>query len=191
MNKTSLVLLILFQTVFAKLNAQEDSKKSMFIISPGFAIFNKGGQYGISFSNEYTRNINKHFTYGARYVFAHGEGDVEGLRPKHDIHISTTALDLNGFYKPFNSTKHLLLLGLGVSIDYTRTSYLSNTDYFIIDDEIYTTADTDGTFSLIVPVFNMHYYYNFNKNMFLGCNVNIRDLSLYQYIIGLGAGIKF
>ena len=124
-------------------------------------------------------------------MFAHGEGNVEGLKPQNDIHLSTTALDLNGFFKPIKSDKHLLLLGLGISIDYTRISYLSNTDYIIINDKTYTIADTDGTISLIEPIFSLHYYYNLNKNLFLGFSINARDLKLYQYTVGIGGGVKF
>jgi len=184
------VSIILFIGVF-KLEAQENTKKSLFVISTGFAVFNNGDQGGISFSNEYIRNINRYLTYGMRYMFAHGEGNVEGLESQHDIHISTTALDVNGFFRPFKSDKNILLFGLGISMDYTRTSYLSNTDYIISNGKIYTTADTDGTFSLIEPVFSLHYFYNINKNMFLGFNVNARNIKLYQYLIEIGGGIKF
>jgi hypothetical protein len=191
MKKCCLFLFLILLTGIFQLKAQENEKKSLFVISPGYAIFNNGDQSGISFSNEYVRNIHKHFTYGFRYMFAHGEGNVAGLQPQNDIHISTTALDINGFYKPFNSDKHVLLLGLGISIDYTRISYLSNTDYLIVDDKIYTIADTDGTISLLEPVFDLRYYYNFTKDLYLGFNVNVRDLKLYQYVIGIGGGVKF
>jgi hypothetical protein len=98
---------------------------------------------------------------------------------------------LNGFINPFRFKKHILLIGLGISIDYTRASYLSNTDYVIIDNEIYTTADTDGTISLIAPVFNIYYYYNISKNLFLGLSVNARDFKLYQSLIGISGGVSF
>jgi hypothetical protein len=191
MNKIGFIFFILLFGGISKLSAQENSKKSLFVISPGYAIFNNGDQAGISFSNEYIRNTSKYLTYGVRYMFAHGEGNVEGFPPEYDVHISTTALDLNGFFRPFKSNKHILLLGLGISIDYTRTSYLSNTDYIISNNKIYTIANTDATITLIEPVISLHYYYNFTKNLFLGINMNARDLKLYQYIIGIGGGVKF
>lgn len=76
-------------------------------------------------------------TINIRYIFAHGEGNAEGLEPQHVIHLSTTALDFNGLFKPFKSYKNILLLGLSISIDYTRTSYVSNTDYIIRDIKLY------------------------------------------------------
>lgn len=83
------------------------------------------------------------------------------------------------------------MLGLGISIDYTRISYLSNTDYIISNNKIYAIANTDGTITLIEPVVSLHYYYNFAKNLFLGINMNARDLKLYQYIVSIGGGVKF
>lgn len=185
-----LILALLFGSVNI-LSAQVENTKSLFIVSPGFASFNNGDQGGMSFSNEYIRNVNNRLTYGAKFYFAHGEGNVEGLKPKHDIHISTTALDLNGYYKPFSNNTHFLLIGLGISIDFTRTSYLSNTDFIEKDDKIYTIADTDGIISLLEPVISLHYYYHTKRNMFWGINLNARDLKLYQYIVGIGGGIKF
>lgn len=191
MKKYSLFCLIILVIGIISVSAQDKERTSLFVISPGYAIFNNGDQQGIAFSNEYVRNINKHITYGAKLMLAHGEGNVEGLKPRHDIHISTTSLDISGFYKPFNSLKHVLLLGLGISIDYTRTSYLSNKDYIISDDKIYTLADTEGTISILEAIFDIRYYYNFKHNMFCGINASARDFNFYQYIIGIGGGVKF
>ncbi len=190
MKKYGLLLGVVLIVGIYRLEAQDNDRKSLLIISPGIGIFNNGDQTGVSFSNDYIRNVNKRITYGARYLFAHAEGNVEGLEPQHDIHLSTTALDLNAFFKPFKSDKHLLLLGLGISVDFTRTSYLSNTDYIISDDKIYTIADTDGIISILEPVFNFHYYYSFSKNLQLGININARDINFYQYIMGVGACVK-
>ncbi len=171
--------------------AQDSARNSVFSISTGYAWFNHGAQGGLFLSNDYIKNTHSLFTCGAKYYFAHGEGDVEGLEPKHDIHISTTALDLSGYINPFRSARHLLLIGMGFSMDYTRTSYLSNTDYIVVDNEIYTTADTDGTISLIVPVFNLYYYFNFSKNLFIGLCVNVRDFAFYQSMAGISGGVRF
>jgi hypothetical protein len=124
-------------------------------------------------------------------MFAHGQGNIKGLRPQYNIHISTTAFDINGFYKPFKSTKNVLLLGIGISVDYTRTSSLSNSDFFVIDDKIYTTADTYGIMSLLEPVIDLRYYHNFTNNLYLGFNINARDWRLYEYVVGIGGGVKF
>jgi len=191
MKRKTLFLLIILAVGIVNLDAQESIRKSLFIISPGYASFNNTQATGMSFSNEYVRNINKYFTYGARYMVAYGEGNVREAEYQYNVHVSTSAFDINGFFKPLKSDKHLLLLGLGISVDYTKTSYLSISDSIAIDDKVYSTANTNSTISLLEPIFSMHYYYNLSKNVFLGFNINARDLKLYQYVIGVGGGVKF
>jgi len=191
MKRKALFLVTMLIIAIVKLNAQDNAKKSLFVISPGYVSFNNGQATGMSYSNEYVRNINKYFAYGARYMVAYGEGNVKELEYQYDVHLSTSAFDINGFFKPFKSDKHLLLLGLGISIDYTKTSYSTIADSITIDDKAYSTASTNSTISLLEPIFSMHYYYNLSKNVFLGININARDLKLYQYVVGIGAGVKF
>ena len=84
------------------LEAQEIERKSVFSISTGYAWFNNGAQGGLYLSNDYIRNTSSLFTYGAKYYFAHGEGDVEGLEPKHDIHIFAPCKSLIWVFKKAN-----------------------------------------------------------------------------------------
>jgi hypothetical protein len=191
MKKFSLFLLIILIVGILKLEAQENSKKSIFMISPGYTAFNNGEQKGISFSNEYIKNINRHFTFGAIFLLAQGEGKTNDLDFQYETHISTTALVVNFFYKPFKSVKHLLLLGIGVCNDYTVTSYSNTTDYLVISDNRYTTNETDRMISFGGPVLDIRYYYNFSKNLYLGLNLNTRDLDFSQYTVGIGGGVAF
>jgi len=190
--KKKLILFAITVTVMAGVSkAQESTQKSLFSISTGFASFNYGKQGGMFLSNSYIRNYQTRFTYGAKVFFAHGEGNVEGLEPQHDIHISTSAFDFSGFVSPLKSPKHILLLGVGVSLDFTRTSYLSNTDFTVVNDKIYTIADTDGLISFMIPVFDIYYAYNLKNNFYLGLHYNGRDVHLYQSLIGINASVKF
>ncbi len=191
MKKFNLFLLLLSIISCVSLNAQENEKNSLFTVSTGMISFNNSEQIGISLSNEYIRNINSHFAFGAKIIFAHGEGNVEGLKPRHDVHISTSALDLNGFFVPIHNEKNLLLIGAGLSTDYTRTSYLSNIDYIERDDKIYTIADTDGLIYLFEPVFSLHYYRTIKSNILIGLNINSRDFDFHQNIIAFGGGVVF
>lgn len=189
--KVYFISFLILLSVSVAVNAQENSKKSLFCISTGYASFNHAKQGGISFSNEYIRNVSRYFTYGARYMFAAGTGTVEGLPPGYNTHISTSALDMNGFLRPFKSEKDILLLGLGITLDYTVTSQLSGSDYLSNNDKTYAIADTEASISLLEPVFSLHYYHCPAGKFFFGMNLNARDWNLYEYMVQLGGGVKF
>jgi hypothetical protein len=190
MKKKLFVICIITSIIFIS-NAQEMESRNFYSGHVGYATFNNGKYNGVSFSSSFIRNCNNFFSYGLNIINAHGTGNTYKMEAKHDNQIATTALDMLVFLKPFKSDKHLFHLGIGLSTKYTSYLEILPDDFIYNSGKFYTLSEGNATITLLEPVFNIQYYYRLKNNIYIGMNLNARDLSFHQKIFSLGFGVGF
>ena len=190
MKKKLFVICMITSNIFTS-NAQDIDFKNFYSAHLGYASFNNGKYNGISFSNSYIRNYNNFFSYGVNILNAHGTGNTYKMEAKHDNQIATTALDMFVFLKPLKNDNHLFHLGIGLSTKYTSYLEILPDDFIYDKGKFYTLSEGNATLTLLEPVFNIQYYYRLKNNIYIGMNLNARDLSFHQKIFSFGFGVGF